>query len=229
MDISSIFEEYSSLGYENFYMNEMGDYFDTFDSIMDKLNVVDEDIPFRIYIYAKDFKSKDMIISSLEAYNQLYPLRKITYNDFVGMVMSSVSTIINSITYVLIGLISISLIVSSIMIGIITYISVLERTKEIRILRSLGASNKDIFTLFNAETITLGFCSGSIGVLFTALLSIPLNIILVNFTGIPGFVKLEVITGIMLIFISMLLSFISGLIPSQMASKKDPVIALRSE
>lgn len=229
VDISSIFEEYSSLGYENFYMNEMGDYFDTFDSIMDKLNVVDEDIPFRIYIYAKDFKSKDMIVSSLEAYNQLYPLRKITYNDFVGMVMSSVSTIINSITYVLIGLISISLIVSSIMIGIITYISVLERTKEIGILRSLGASNKDIFTLFNAETITLGFCSGSIGVLFTALLSIPLNIILVNFTGIPGFAKLEVITGIMLIFISMLLSFISGLIPSQMASKKDPVIALRSE
>ena len=229
VNISDIFQEHSQLAYERFYLDKIEGYYDSFEAIMDKLNVVDEDTPFRIYIYAKDFKSKDMIISSLNAYNELYPLRKVTYNDFVGMIMSSVSTIISSITYVLIGLISISLIVSSIMIGIITYISVLERTKEIGILRSLGASNKDIFTLFNAETITLGFCAGFIGVLFSSLMSIPLNIILVNFTGISGFVKLEVITAISLIFISMILSFISGLIPSQMASKKDPVIALRSE
>lgn len=224
-----LISEYNDKGYIEYYSQIMGDYYLTYQEVLNKLGYNDSETPFRIYIYAKDFKGKDKVVSIIKNYNQLNPSKTINYTDYMGLLMSSITTIVNSITYILIGLVSISLIVSSIMIGIITYTSVLERTKEIGVLRSLGASKKDIFTLFNAETITLGFCSGSMGVLFTALINIPLNMILNTITGIGTFVSLNYITAIMLILISILLSFISGLIPSQVASKKDPVIALRSE
>ena len=207
----------------------MGDYYMSYDDFMNRLGVNESEDPFRIYIYAKDFSSKDEIIKIISNYNSMNQSKQISYTDYVGIIMSSISTIVNSITYVLIGLVSISLVVSSIMIGIITYISVLERIKEIGILRSLGASNKDIFTLFNAETITLGFCSGGIGILVTSLINVPLNMILNTITGIGTFVSLRPLTAVLLIFISIILTFISGLIPSQLASKKNPVIALRSE
>ena len=224
-----LINEYNDKGYIEYYNQIMGDYYLTYQDVLNKFGYNDSETPFRIYIYAKDFKGKDNVVSLIKNYNQLNPSKVINYTDYMGLLMSSITTIVNSITYVLIGLVSISLVVSSIMIGIITYTSVLERTNEIGVLRSLGASKKDIFTLFNAETITLGFCSGSIGVLFTALINIPLNMILNTITGIGTFVSLNYITAIMLILISILLSFISGLIPSQVASKKDPVIALRSE
>jgi len=201
----------------------------TYEDVMETLNVNDNDVPFRIYLYASDFKSKDQIVSLIATYNQLNPSKAISYTDYVGMMMNSVNRIVDAVTYILLGCISVSLVVSSIMIGIITYISVLERTKEIGILRSLGASNKDVFTLFNAETITLGLCSGLIGILATALINIPVNMILNTVTGVGTMISMTPFTAVILILISALLSFISGLIPSQMASKKNPVIALRSE
>ena len=143
--------------------------------------------------------------------------------------MSSVSTIINAISYILIAFVGISLVVYSIMIGIITYISVLERTKEIGILRSIGASKKDISRVFNAETLIVGFAAGFIGILVTVLLDIPINMIIEHLAGINGVAKLPVAGAVILIVISMLLTVIAGLIPSRIASKKDPVIALRSE
>ena len=143
--------------------------------------------------------------------------------------MSSVSTIINAISYVLIAFVAISLVVSSIMIGIITYISVLERTKEIGILRSIGASKKDVSRVFNAETVIVGFVAGMIGIIITLLLNIPINIIIKNITDISGMSKLPVSGGVALVVISIILTFIAGLIPARVASKKDPVIALRTE
>ena len=143
--------------------------------------------------------------------------------------MSSVSTIINAISYVLIAFVAISLMVSSIMIGIITYISVLERTKEIGILRSIGASKKDVSRVFNAETVIVGFVAGMIGIIITLLLNIPINIIIKNITDISGMSKLPVSGGVALVVISIILTFIAGLIPARVASKKDPVIALRTE
>ena len=143
--------------------------------------------------------------------------------------MSSITTIINVISYVLIAFVSISLIVSSIMIGIITYISVLERTKEIGILRSIGASRRDISRVFNAETLLIGFTAGLLGIAVTVLLCIPLSAIVKNYTGIAGLAQLPAMGGVILVAISMLLTFIAGLVPSRMAAKKDPVVALRSE
>ena len=145
------------------------------------------------------------------------------------MIMSSVTTIINAITYVLIAFVSISLIVSSIMIGIITYISVLERIKEIGVLRSIGASKKDVKRVFTAESLIIGFASGVLGILITLILTIPINIIIKSFTGIAGIASLHILPATILILISMGLTFIAGLIPAQIASKKDPVEALRSE
>lgn len=222
-------EDYEKKTYEIFYEKKMGNYFSTYEDVMETLNVNDNDVPFRIYLYASDFKSKDQIVSLIATYNQLNPSKAISYTDYVGMMMNSVNRIVDAVTYILLGCISVSLVVSSIMIGIITYISVLERTKEIGILRSLGASNKDVFTLFNAETITLGLCSGLIGILATALINIPVNMILNTVTGVGTMISMTPFTAVILILISALLSFISGLIPSQMASKKNPVIALRSE
>ena len=153
----------------------------------------------------------------------------VTYNDLVGLMMSSVTSIIDIISYVLIAFVAISLVVSSIMIGIITYISVLERTKEIGILRSIGASKKDISRVFNAETVIVGFGAGAIGIIVTILLNIPINAIIKAVSGISGVSKLPVAGAIILIAISMLLTVIAGLIPAKVASKKDPVEALRTE
>lgn len=143
--------------------------------------------------------------------------------------MSSVSTIINAISYVLIAFVAISLIVSSIMIGIITYISVLERTKEIGVLRSIGASKKDVSRIFNAETLIEGFVSGALGIVVTLLLCIPANTLIKHLTDISNVAQLPVAGGVILIIISMFLTFIAGLIPAKFAAKKDPVVALRSE
>ena len=153
----------------------------------------------------------------------------ISYTDYVALMMSSISTIIDVISYVLIAFVSISLVVSSIMIGIITYISVLERTKEIGILRAVGASKKDISRVFNAETVIVGFTSGAIGILATLLICIPANIIIKHLTDISNLARLPVEGGIALVIISMVLTMIAGLIPSNLAAKKDPVEALRNE
>ena len=154
---------------------------------------------------------------------------KIQYTDYVGLMMSSITTIINSISYVMIAFVTISLIVSSIMIGIITYISVLERTKEIGILRSIGASKRDISRVFNAETLIVGFTSGIIGIAVTVLLDIPITMIIKSLTDLDIVAMLPLGGGIILVIISMLLTLIAGLIPSRMAAKRDPVVALRSE
>ena len=143
--------------------------------------------------------------------------------------MSSVSTIINAISYVLIAFVAISLVVSSIMIGIITYISVLERTKEIGILRSIGASKKDVSRVFNAETVIVGLVAGLIGIIITLVLNIPINMVIKSMTDISGMSKLPIAGAVILIGISILLTFIAGLIPARVASKKDPVVALRTE
>lgn len=202
----------------------------TYDDNMIKLGVSDLADPYRINIYPKDFASKEKITEKIEKYNEnAAEGDKITYTDYIGLLMSSVSTIINAIKYILIAFVSISLVVSSIMIGIITYISVLERTKEIGILRSIGASKKDISRVFNAETLIVGFCAGAIGIIVTILLNIPINIIIKHITDINGLSKLPWIGGIALVLISMFLTFIAGLIPSKIAAKKDPVIALRTE
>ena len=157
-------------------------------------------------------------------------MQKITYTDYVGMLLNSITTIINAITYVLIAFVSISLIVSSIMIGVITLISVQERTKEIGILRAIGASKRDVSSMFNAETLIIGFTSGALGVIVTYLLCIPLNLIIHGLTGISNLsAALPFGTALILIIISMALTLISGIIPSRSAAKKDPVVALRTE
>ena len=154
----------------------------------------------------------------------------ITYTDYVAVLMSSVTTIINVISYVLIGFVSISLVVSSIMIGIITNISVLERTKEIGILRAIGASKKDVSRVFNAETVIIGFCAGLLGVGVTALLCFPISAILRVITGITSLTAyVPLAGGIILVVISVVLTLIAGIIPARSAAKKDPVIALRTE
>lgn len=201
---------------------------------MKKLGYADTDTPASINIYAKDFNSKDEITSIIEKYNQKvadegHDSLTISYTDYIGLMMSSISTIINTISYVLIAFVSISLVVSSIMIGIITYISVLERTKEIGILRSIGASKHDVSRVFNAETMIIGLVSGSLGILITLLLDIPINIVIKSLTKIPNVAALPWQGALILIAISVLLTLIAGLIPAKVASRKDPVIALRTE
>ena len=186
--------------------------------------------PAAIYIFPKDFESKNRITEKIDAYNQQVGEEKaIRYTDYVGLMMDSVTTIINAISYVLVAFVAISLIVSSIMIGIITYISVLERTKEIGILRSIGASRRDISRVFNAETLIVGFAAGVIGILVTLGLVVIANLILNNLTGIPDIAALPPVAGVALVVISMLLTLIAGIIPSRIASRKDPVVALRTE
>ncbi len=195
------------------------------------LGYADLDSPSSIKIYASTFEAKDAIADKIKEYNATVEEDdKITYTDYVALMMSSISTIINAISYVLIAFVAISLIVSSIMIGIITYISVLERTKEIGILRSIGASKKDISRVFNAETLIVGFGAGAIGIGVTLLLCIPINIVIRALTDIPELgAALPVAGGVILVVISMLLTFIAGLIPSKIAARKDPVEALRTE
>ena len=186
--------------------------------------------PTQILIYAKDFESKEAIADAIEAYNQQAGEdREIRYTDYIGTMLDGVSKIVNIVSYVLIAFVAISLVVSSIMIGIITYISVLERTKEIGILRAIGASKRDISNVFNAETMIVGLCAGIIGIVATVLLDIPINMIIAHLSGIHGVAKLPILGVVVLILISVFLTFIAGLIPAKMAAKKDPVIALRTE
>lgn len=206
----------------------------TLDSNKSKLGITDLDTPSQIDIYATDFDSKEKVQNIIKDYNKLQQddgkeENVINYTDYVGIMMSSVSIIINAISYVLISFVAISLIVSSIMIGIITYISVLERTKEIGVLRSIGASKKDVSRIFNAETLIEGFVSGALGIVVTLLLCIPANALIKHLTDISNVAQLPIAGGVILIIISMFLTFIAGLIPAKLAAKKDPVVALRSE
>lgn len=204
---------------------------ESFENNLTALGVSDLDEPSSILFYAKGFDEKEALVEILDEYNasRKTDSEKIQYTDYVGLMMSSITTIINSISYVLIAFVTISLIVSSIMIGIITYISVLERTKEIGILRSIGASKRDISRVFNAETLIVGFASGIIGIAVTVLLDIPITMVIKSLTDLDIVAMLPLGGGIILVIISMLLTLIAGLIPSRMAAKRDPVVALRSE
>ena len=202
----------------------------TYDGNLKLMGVSSLDEPSVINIYPKDFEAKEKISDLITEYNRgVKDTEKITYTDYIGLMLSSVTTIINAISYILIAFISISLIVSSIMIGIITYISVLERTKEIGVLRAMGASKKDVSRVFNAETLIVGFAAGAIGIAVTLLLLIPINAIIAAITDISGLAVLPITGGVALVVISMLLTLIAGLFPSKVAAKKDPVTALRSE
>ncbi len=203
----------------------------TYDANLIKLGCVDPEKPSTINLYAATFESKDAIEDAIAKYNEgVEELSQIKYTDYVGLMMSSITSIINAITYVLIAFVAISLIVSSIMIGVITLISVQERTKEIGILRAIGASKRDVSGMFNAETVIIGFTSGVLGVLVTYLLCIPINIIIQGLTGIAGLsAVLPIPVAVLLVLISMGLTLFAGIIPSRSAAKKDPVVALRTE
>ena len=190
---------------------------------LETLGLVDLDTPTAINIYAKTFEDKEAIDSVISSYNESAAEEdKISYTDYVALLMSGVTTMINAVSYGLIGFVSISLIVSSIMIGIITYISVLERTKEIGILRSVGASKRDISRVFNAETTIVGLTAGLIGIGATALLNIPISMIAEKLTGINNIATLPVNAAVILVLISVGLTIIAGLIPSKLAAKKRP-------
>ena len=228
-DAAEITPEQYTYIFENHLPSTRSD--STYDRNMKILGQVDLDSPRSIYIYASTFENKDFISDAITAYNDAgEEADKIVYTDYVKLLMSSVTTIISAISYVLIAFVAISLVVSSIMIGIITYISVLERTKEIGILRSVGASKKDISRVFNAETLIVGFVAGALGIGITLLFLIPINIILHSLTGIDSLsATLPVVGATALVIISMVLTLIAGLIPSGIAAKKDPVVALRTE
>ncbi len=230
MYLASLSQEELALVIEN-YMDTYGA---SYDDNIKALGIVDIDKPSTINIYPKDFESKEEIANIISDYNDKvtkdgHDEDVINYTDMVGLMMSSVTSIVDMISYVLIAFVSISLIVSSIMIGIITYISVLERTKEIGILRAIGASKKDISRVFNAETIIEGLSAGIFGIIITVILNIPINTVIKNITGISNIASLPIMGAIILIIISVILTMIAGLIPSRFASRKDPVEALRSE
>ena len=202
----------------------------TLEANLEKMGISDPDKPASVYIYPKDFEAKNRITELIEAYNaRAGEDHAVHYTDYVGLMMDSVTTIINAISYVLVAFVAISLVVSSIMIGIITYISVLERTKEIGILRAVGASRRDVSRVFNAETLIVGFGAGVVGILLTLGLTVIANIILASLTGIEDIAALPPAAGVILVCVSMLLTLIAGIIPSRIASRKDPVVALRSE
>lgn len=216
---------------KNAYMDSLRESLDTdYKDNLEKIGHIDRKSPESIRLFFRDFDSKDKVIEAIDEYNSRQDKDDvIEYIDIVGMMMDSVTTVINLITYLLIGFVSISLVVSSIMIGIITYISVLERTKEIGILRSIGASKKDVGQVFVAESAIIGLASGMIGILVTLVLDVAANIIISNLTGISGFVFLPPAAAVILVLISLGLTVISGLIPARIAAGKDPVAALRSE
>ena len=206
----------------------------TYDGNLRILGLRDPDQPDSIMVYSNSFEAKEQFDVLMDEYNQMQTDAGkedsvIEYTDYIGIMLSSVTKIINMVSYVLIGFVSISLVVSSIMIGIITYISVLERTKEIGILRSIGASKKDVSRVFNAETLLIGLVSGILGVVITVLLDIPINMIIEHVSGAADIAFLRPIYALILICISVLLTLIAGIVPSRMAAKRDPVIALRSE
>ena len=206
----------------------------SYENNLKTLGAIDLDKPSSISIYPKTFESKELIAKAIEDYNKKQrddgkEENTITYTDLVGAMMSSITNIIDAVSYALIAFVSISLVVSSIMIGIITYISVLERTKEIGILRAIGASKKDISRVFNAETFIIGLISGMIGVGITLLLTLPINSIIYALSGVAIHATVSVTQATVLVLISLGLTILAGLIPAKMASKKDPVEALRSE
>ena len=203
----------------------------TYEETLAKLFVCDEDTPSRISIYVTTFAEKDKVTDRIAKYNEsVEEDDQITYTDIMALLMTSVTYILNAVTYVLVAFVSVSLVVSSIMIGIITYISVLERTKEIGILRAIGASKRDVSRVFNAETLIIGFSAGLIGIIVTLLFCIPINLILRSLTGIGNIAAVLPVGGaVALVLISMALTLLAGLIPSRMAAKKDPVVALRTE
>ncbi len=203
----------------------------TYEDNLIKLGYLDLDEPSRINLFASSFENKDLIEEVIADYNEdVEELSQIKYTDYVGLMMSSITTIINTITYVLISFVAISLIVSSIMIGVITLISVQERTKEIGILRAIGASKRNVSRMFNAETLIIGFTSGLLGVVVTYLLCIPINAVIHELTGILALnAVLPIGAAVILVIISMVLTLIAGIIPSRSAAKKDPVVALRTE
>jgi len=214
------------------YYDEIMEFSDsTYEDNLVKMGYLDLEYPAAINIYASSFEEKDIITAAIADYNKTVDeLKQIKYTDYIGIMMSSITTIINAITYVLIAFVSISLVVSSIMIGVITLISVQERTKEIGILRAIGASKKNVSSLFIAENVIIGFSSGMLGVVVTFLLCIPINAILHAITGIGNLDAVLPIGGaVALVLISMVLSLVSGFIPSRSAAKKDPVVALRTE
>lgn len=215
-----------------FYYDKTMEFSDSdYEENLSKLGYVNLDEPSAINLYASTFENKDVIEDAIKDYNSKRDeMSQLKYTDYVGLMMSSVTTIINTIAYVLIAFVAISLIVSSIMIGVITLISVQERTKEIGILRSIGASKRDVSGMFNAETLIIGFTSGLLGILVTYLICIPVNILVHAITGINNLsAYLPPVAALILIAISMILTLIAGIIPSKSAAKKDPVVALRSE
>lgn len=217
------------------YMNTMSENANaTYASNMIKLGAIDRDTPSSISIYASSFDDKEALGDLITAYNEEqealgHEENVISYNDMIGVMLSGVSDVINMISYVLIGFVSVSLIVSSIMIGIITYISVLERKKEIGILRAMGASKRDVRRVFNAETFIVGLIAGLIGVGITVLLNLPISMIVQHYTDVANIAVLPWQGGVILVAINLVLTMLAGLIPASMASKKDPVEALRSE
>ena len=226
--------ELSSATDESFelYYDEITEFSsDTYDDVLVKIGKLDLESPSAIHLFANSFENKDVIVEQISSYNSgVSDDKKIAYTDFFGIMMSSITTIINAISYVLIAFVAISLVVSSIMIGVITLISVQERTKEIGVLRAIGASKRDVSSMFNAETIIIGLAAGLLGILVTYLLCIPINIILYSLTGLANLKAiLSPFAAIILVLISVGLTLVSGLIPARSAAKKDPVIALRTE
>lgn len=227
---SSIVHEQENNKEVNIFTGSSFELGESYEDNLRKLGVTSVDNPSSISIYSKDFEAKENVVRIIDEYNkEALEEKKITYTDTIGLLINNVTTIVNIISYVLIAFVSISLVVSSIMIGIITYISVLERTKEIGILRSIGASKKDIARVFNAETFIIGLFAGCMGIIITLILNIPINVIINNLSGISGITKLPLVGSIMLIIISVLLTMLGGLIPSKIASNKEPVLALRTE
>ena len=227
---SSIVHEQENNKEVNIFTGSSFELGESYEDNLRKLGVTSVDNPSSISIYSKDFEAKENVVRIIDEYNKkASEEEKITYTDTIGLLINNVTTIVNIISYVLIAFVSISLVVSSIMIGIITYISVLERTKEIGILRSIGASKKDIARVFNAETFIIGLFAGCMGIIITLILNIPINVIINNLSGISGITKLPLVGSIMLIIISVLLTMLGGLIPSKIASNKEPVLALRTE
>jgi putative ABC transport system permease protein len=215
--------------FDTYTPEEISDF--TYDDVLFRLGYASTDNPASIRIYAKSFEDKDAISDIIEEYNDgVSDSDEIKYTDYVKLLMSSITSIITGISYLLIAFVGISLVVSSIMIGIITYISVLERTREIGILRAIGASKHDVSTVFNAETLLVGLAAGLIGIGISVLFTIPINLIIHNVTSLDTLrAHVPVVGALVLIGISMFLTFIAGLIPSRLAAKKDPVVALRTE
>ena len=232
-DLRNQSEEEVSFAYEIYknYRQNSGEYLPSFNRNLKKFGYVDLENPDKINFYPVSFEDKDNINAFIEEYNKgVADENKISYTDIMGTLLDGITIVINAISYILIGFVSISLIVSSIMIGIITYISVLERTKEIGVLRAIGASKKDISRVFNAETLIVGLVSGLMGIGISLLMCIPITAIIQYFTGMSALaMDLPIIASIILILISMGLTVFAGLIPSRLAAKKDPVEALRSE